>query len=224
MGRPLPGSAEVRIAGYDIEARRLAVDAAGFARRVRTNQVGMLLVRVSPGDPLSTAPLRGVFTPDDAWAATGDLFRCDEDGDYWRVDGIADVIRTANGPVFTTPIRDALGELPAVDLTVAYGVAPSEGEHQLAVAAITLRDGREANAKDLAATLSVLPRALRPALVRVVQRIPVTTWSRPMTAPLRAEGIPEPGDGVQAWYLDRSGEHYRPLTVAARRRLARALA
>jgi putative long chain acyl-CoA synthase len=222
MGRPLPGSGEVRIAGYDIEARRLAVDAAGFARRVSTNQVGMLLVRVSPNDPLSTAPLRGVFSPDDAWAATGDLFRCDEDGDYWRVDGIADVIRAVNGPVFTTPIRDALGELPAVDLAVAYGVAPGRDEHEVAVAAITLRTGRETNAKDIAGAVAVLPRAQRPALVRVVDRIPVTTWFRPMTRPLRAEGIPEPGEGVRAWYLDRSGETYRPLTAAARRRLARA--
>jgi putative long chain acyl-CoA synthase len=182
----------------------------------------MLLVRVGPNDPLSTAPLRGVFSPDDAWAATGDLFRCDEDGDYWRVDGIADVIRTVNGPVFTAPIRDALGELPAVDLAVAYGVVPSGGEHEIAVAAITLRAGRETNASDLSAALSVLPRAQRPALVRVVERIPVTTWFRPMTVPLRVEGIAEPGEGVQAWYLDRSGEHYRPLTAAARRRLARA--
>jgi putative long chain acyl-CoA synthase len=221
MGRPLPGSAEVRIGGYDIEARRLAVDAGGFARRVRTGQTGMLLVRVSPREPLSTAPLRGVFAPDDAWAATGDLFRCDEDGDYWRVDGLSDVIRTAHGPVFTTPIRDALGELPSVDLAVAYGVVPRGREHQVAVAAITLRAGREANADDIAAALAVLPRAQRPAIVRVVDRIPVTTWFRPLTGPLREEGIPEPGEGVQAWYLGRSGDAYRPLTATARRRLVR---
>jgi putative long chain acyl-CoA synthase len=222
MGRPLPGSAEVRIAGYDIEARRLAVDAGGFARRVRTGQTGMLLVRVSPTEPLSSAPLRGVFTPDDAWAATGDLFRCDEDGDYWRVDGTGDVIRTLHGPVFTTPIRDALGELPAIDLAVAYGVVPRGSEHEVAVAAITLRAGREIDAKEIAAALAVLPRAQRPAVVRVVERIPVTTWFRPLTKPLRAEGIPEPGEGVQAWYLPRSGDAYRPLTATARRRLARA--
>jgi putative long chain acyl-CoA synthase len=221
MGRPLPGSAEVRIAGYDIEARRLAVDAAGFARRCATNEVGMLLVRVSPNEPFSTAPLRGVFSPDDAWAATGDLFRCDEERDYWRVDGLSDVILTAHGPVFSTPIRDALGELPAVDLAVAYGVAPRRRGREVAVAAITLRAGRTVDVKDISAALALLPRSQRPTVVRVVDRIPVTTWFRPMTGPLREQGIPEPGDSLQAWYLGRSGDSYRPLTTTAHRRLTR---
>ena len=50
-----------------------------------------------------------MFSRSDAWLATGDLFRRDADGDYWRVDHQADVIRTASGHVFTGPIRDALG-------------------------------------------------------------------------------------------------------------------
>ncbi len=84
----------------------------------------MLLARVRPNEPLSTAPLRGVFTREDAWLQTGDLFTRDSDGDYWRIDGVTDVIHTADGPVFTGPIRNALGDLPAVDLAVAYGVEP----------------------------------------------------------------------------------------------------
>ena len=51
-----------------------------------------------------------MFARDDAWLATGDLFRRDADGDYWRLDSVGDVIRTAAGPVFTAPIRDALGD------------------------------------------------------------------------------------------------------------------
>jgi putative long chain acyl-CoA synthase len=65
--------------------------------------------------------------------ATGDLFRRDHDGDYWRVDSLADVIAASHGPVFTTPIRDALGDLPAVDLAVAYGIRPERSKHELAV-------------------------------------------------------------------------------------------
>jgi putative long chain acyl-CoA synthase len=59
----------------------------------------------------------------------------------------------------------------------------------------------------------------RPLIVRVVDRIPVTTWYRPLTGPLREEGIPDPGERVRAWYLDASGERYRPLTGTARKRL-----
>jgi putative long chain acyl-CoA synthase len=182
----------------------------------------MLLARVSPTDQLSITPLRSLFAADDAWVVTGDLFRRDADGDYWRVDGVGDVIRTADGPVFSTPIRDALGDLDAVDLALAYGVAPERGGPELAVAALTLRPGARINPRELGHALSALPPEGRPAVVHVVQDIPLTTWSRPRAEKLREAGIPEPGEGVQAWYLDAGGERYRPLSAAARRRLLRA--
>jgi putative long chain acyl-CoA synthase len=219
MGRPLPGSAEVRIAEYDLEAGGLVVDRAGFAKRCGTEEVGMLLTKVGPAEPLSVVPLRGVFAPEDWWVATGDLFKRDADGDYWRVDGVRDVIRTGQGPVFTTPIRDALGELPEVDLAVAYGVGPRGGGHQIAIAAITLRAGWELTARELSRALARLPAEQRPLIVRVVDQIPVTTWYRPLTGPLRDEGVPKPGPGTRAWFLDASGERYRPLTETARKRL-----
>jgi putative long chain acyl-CoA synthase len=218
MGRPLPGSAEVRIAAYDLELGRVEQGADGFARECDVDEVGMLLARVRPNEPTSTTPLRGVFSRDDAWLVTGDLFRRDGDGDYWRVDGVADMIRTADGFVFTGPIRDALGDVPAVDLAVAYGVLPPGGEHEVAVAAVTLRAGHELDGGELAGALSSLAPGERPAVVQVVEGIPVTTWFRPLTGPLRELGLPEPGPDVRAWY--REGDAYRPLTDAAHRRLA----
>jgi putative long chain acyl-CoA synthase len=220
MGRPLPGSAEFRIAAYDLSAGGLVADAGGFAKRCGVDEVGMLLARVGPSEPLSVVALRGVFASEDRWVVTGDLFRRDADGDYWRVDGVRDVIRTEHGPVFTTPIRDVLGELREVDLAVSYGVPAPGGEHQVAMAAVTLRQGHELDARVLSRALGHLPEGQRPRVVRVVDRIPVTTWYRPLTGSLREEGIPQPADGVRAWYLDGSGERYRPLTSAARKRLA----
>ena len=102
------------------------------------------------------------------------------------------------------------------DLAVAYGV-PGRGGDELAVAAATLRDGHELTARQLSRALSVLEPAQRPAVVRLVDRIPVTTWYRPITGPLRQEGIPDAGGG---WFLDATGATYRPLSAAARRRLA----
>ncbi len=221
MGRRLPGSAEVRIARYDLDAQGLVLNRDGFAERCRIDEVGMLMARVSPTEPLSITPLRSLFHRDDAWVATGDLFRRDADGDYWRVDGVADVIHTVRGHVFTTPIRDALGDIPAVDLALAYGVRPHEGQPEVAVAAVALRPGQSLTPRELTQGLAVLPPDERPGVVQVVDRIPVTTWFRPMTQELRAAGLPEPGAGVPAWYLDASGETYRPLTAAARQRLMR---
>ena len=219
LGRPLPGSAEVRLARYDIGAGGLVAGRDGMASEAAPDEVGMLLARVRPNEPLSVVPLRGVFAAGDAWLVTGDLFRRDADGDYWRVDAVADVINTPQGQIFSTPIRDALGELPAVDLAVAYGIPleNSAGE-QLAVAALTLRKGHELVPRELAAVLGMLAPEQRPSVVHVVDRIPVTTWYRPITQPLREAGLPEPREGIRAWYR-ASGETYRSLTVTARRRL-----
>jgi putative long chain acyl-CoA synthase len=220
MGRPLPGSAEVRIAQYDVERGEYALDADGFARQCAAGETGMLLVRADPDQETSATRLRGMFSRGDSWVESRDLFRRDGDGDYWRVDGVLDVIHTASGPVFRAPIRAALGNLPAVDLAVAYGVLSSGSEHEVAVAAVTLQPGADLHPRDLKASLEGLPLAQRPAIVHVVDEIPVTTWFRPLTGGLRATGIPEPGEGVRAWYLDPAAGTYRPLTAAAHRRLA----
>src|SRR5205085_4671441 len=81
MGRPLPGSSEVRIAEYDLDAIGLVIGRSGFVKERGIDEIGLLLVRVDPGEPLSVVPLRGVFASEDAWLATGDLFRRDADGD-----------------------------------------------------------------------------------------------------------------------------------------------
>ncbi len=200
VGRPLPGSARLRVAAYDLQLGELEHGADGFARECGIDEVGMLLTRVRGGERPSGAPLRGVFAREDSWLQTGDLFRRDGDGDYWRVDAVADVIHTGSGPVFTAPIRDALYELPAVDLAVVYGVKPAGDGTEVAVAAITLRADHELSARELVAALAGLDAHRRPAVVQLVDRIPVTPWYRPLTAPLRDAGLPEPSDRV--WYLD----------------------
>jgi putative long chain acyl-CoA synthase len=218
MGRPLPGTPEVRIAAYDQESEQLILGGGGFVRRCKADEVGLLLARARPSDA-SVTPMRGVFSRDDAWLSTGDLFRRDADGDYWRLDGVYDVIHTADGPVLAAPIRDALSDVPAVDLAVAYGLRPAVGAEELAVAAVTVCPGQKVSVETLSQALGEVPEGHRPAVVHVIDEMPVTTWFRPITGPLRRAGLPEPAEG-RAWYLDRGGKRYRPLTDAARRRLS----
>ena len=147
MGRPLPGSPEVRLAAYDIEAGELVLGADGFVAECGPDEVGMLLARSREASGTATLSLRGVFQRDDAWLATGDLFRRDSDGDFWRLDSVRELIHSASGPVFTAPIRDALGDLPAVDIAVAYGVAGTQGSRSRgrgrdAAARVPARRGR----------------------------------------------------------------------------------
>jgi putative long chain acyl-CoA synthase len=215
MGRPLPGSAEVRIAACDFGTGELVLRKDGFARECGPDEIGMLLARVGRSEQMSTTVLRGVFARSDAWLPTGDLFRRDNDGDFWRIDSQADVIHTRDGIVFPGPIRDALGEIPAVDLSLAYGVIPEGEELAVTIAALTLREGHQLDERDLSGALAHLPTMLRPSIVRVVDSIPVTTWYRPLAGPLREAGVPEPGEGVQAWYLDTEADAYRPLAAPA---------
>ena len=150
LGRPLPGSANVAIAAYDTQSGRLGVGPRGFTARCEDGETGMLLAQVDPDETsLTTTPLRGVFARDDAWLATGDLFRRDEDGDHWLVGSVASLIDTAAGHVAPYPIQDALADVEAIDLAVAYGVPARDGE--VAVAAVTVRDGHELSAADVTA-------------------------------------------------------------------------
>jgi putative long chain acyl-CoA synthase len=222
MGRPLPGSAEVRLAAYDVETGQYLMDEEGFAIPCGPEEVGMLLSRVHGETAATSTQLRGMFQRGDVWLEIGDLFRRDIDGDYWRVDGVGEAIRTQHGPVFTGPIRDSLYGLPSVDLVVAYGLIPAGSEREIAVAAVTLREGRGLKARDVTGALAALPPQERPAIIHVVDEIPLTAWFRPLTGPLKERGIPAPREDVRAWYLDPERDAYRPLTAAAHRRLARA--
>ncbi|MFZ0040378.1 MAG: AMP-binding protein, partial [Solirubrobacteraceae bacterium] len=126
MGRQLPGSPEVRLAAFDLRSEELEIGRDGFVRACGTDEIGLLLARARTVETAGAIPMRGVFARDDAWLSTGDLFRRDDEGDYWRIDSVRDVIHTEHGPMFTAPIRDALSDLPAVDLSVAYGVGVGE--------------------------------------------------------------------------------------------------
>ncbi|MGH9136355.1 MAG: AMP-binding protein [Acidimicrobiales bacterium] len=218
-GKPLPGSVDVRIAQYDTESGRLVEGPDGFAVPCRRGEVGMLLsrARTERGGLLGT-PLRGVFNKGDEWQITGDLFLRDEDGDFWWVDHIQALVRTASGPVPSIPIEDALGWVEAVDLAIAFGVPAADG-NEIVVAAVSLRDGYELDGAALAGALRDFADRERPAVVRIVDEIPLTTWYRPLKAPVREQGVPPMAEGGTAWVWDAKSGGYRPLTEAARKRL-----
>jgi putative long chain acyl-CoA synthase len=128
------------------------------------------------------------------------------------------LFNTGTGPVAPRPIEDALGALPGVRATVAYGI-PIARDTQLAAAAVTVHGEAKLEPALLTRSLAALAPADRPSIVRVVQAIPVTASYRPITRGLRDEGLPTP-DGATTFYLDAAGR-YRPLTEAARRRLTK---
>ncbi|AEF39966.1 AMP-binding protein [Hoyosella subflava] len=222
-GRPIPGSATIRLAAYDVEQDRFIEDDRGFVREAADGDVGRLLAHPRTGMELSSNEMRGVFRAGDAWIATDHLFRRDDSGDYWMVDNRNSVIRTERGVVFALPIEDALAEIDALDLAVVYGVPA--GKRTLVIAALSLRlwmpEGASQKAEvkpgHLNNALSILPEGQRPDIVHVVDEIPLTTWYRPKTRALAADGVP--AAGVNCWYYDPDNHQYRRLTEAARKRV-----
>jgi putative long chain acyl-CoA synthase len=209
MGRPLPGTAEVRVVALDLASRQLQVTAGGFARECLTDEIGLLLTRVPPGQADAHAVLRGVFAIGDAWRSTGDLFLRDDQGDLWLAGSVAEIVDTARGPVLPAGTRFCLGNIPSVDLLVAYGV--KDGDERVLVGAVTLLPGTELSTADLDAAMDRLPRRHRPRYVQVVASIPLTTWARPIWRNLQKRGVPKPARRRRIWRIDPETGHYHPL-------------
>jgi len=209
MGKPLPGTAEVRVAGYDLATGRLALAGDGLGRECRVDEVGLLLARVKPTDWSVAEPLRDVFEPNDTWQSTGDLFLRDEHGDLWLAGSAADVVMTADGPALPAGARFTLGTIPSVDLVVAYGV--HEGDGDVLVAVVSLRGGAELTTGDIEKAVHKLPPVQRPSYVQVVPSIPVTTWHRPLWRPLQAEGVPRATRTRKVWRRAADKAHYEPV-------------
>lgn len=197
IGRPLPGSAEPAVVAYDFERGEVVRDSHGRAMRVSAGRAGMLVARLSARAAERAASgasagrlLRGLFAEGDTWLATGDLARYDEDGDFWLVDRIADVIRSAEGPIPSRPIEETLYDLPEVAVAVVHGLELEGAESEVPVAAIELCAGAELDHAELFRLLSEQhPEASWPRVVRIVGEIPMTEGYRPLKAGLRREGV-----------------------------------
>ncbi|MGU3583974.1 AMP-binding protein [Rhodococcus sp. C26F] len=209
-GRPLPGSADVRLAAYDAGVGRLVEDERGFVREAQVGEVGLLLGRPGPAASAITGVMRGVFEPGDVWVPTDNLFRRDDDGDYWLLDSRRTVIPTFHGPVFTQSVEDVLEAIPRVDLAVAYGI--SVGGRDIAVAGCSLRGNRTPTAAEITAAFDSVPADERPDLVHVVPDIPLGPSYRPSADRLREQGLPVPT--VRTWYLNPDTGTYKRFTKA----------
>jgi putative long chain acyl-CoA synthase len=215
-GRPLPGAGRIELAAYDTEHDLILETERGFVQLAEVNQVGVLLAASNgPIDP-SASVKRGVFAPGDTWISTENLFRRDEDGDYWLLGRRGSVVHTARGLVYSEPVTDALGLINGVDLAVTYNVP--FGSLEVAVSAVTLLPGASITAADLTEAVAEMPVGLGPDIVCVVQQMTLSATYRPTVSALRAAGIPKSGRHV--WYFDTASLQYRRLTPAVRAELS----
>lgn len=225
VGRPIPGSAEVALAMYDPRRRALMRDDSGFCSRVGDGESGLLLARIErERGSLAGKPLRSVFETADAWHPTGDLFTRDDDGDYWLVDHVDDLIHGPHGAIPSIRIEEAVWQIEAVSMAAAYGVRIPGVSFEVPVVTVVLRSGARLDpARLLEQVESQLEPESVPLIVRTALQLPMTAGYRARKGPLREAGIgPVDFTGESFWY-DASAGVYRRLDAAAYARLCRTL-
>ncbi|MCP3986210.1 MAG: AMP-binding protein [bacterium] len=215
VGRPLPGGAELAVAAWDLDAGELVREASDFAKHCPRGETGLLLAHVDLGrGEMVGRPMRGVFEAGDAWLRTGALVRVDQDGDYWLVDTLSNLVHGHAGAVPTLPIESVLTtELDFVDEAAVFGLQLPGLQHEVLAAAVTLREG--AKLDPLALRHKVQSRLVaphRPRVIRVLPELPKTAGQRVRKQPLREEGLGlEEGGGETLWWAPDE-EAYQPLS------------
>lgn len=82
----------------------------------------------------------------DGWMFTGDVAKMDEDGYFYIVDRVKDMVNISGFKVFTRELDDVLAKHPDIDMAATIGIAdPDRPGSERVAAAIVLKPGIEAN-------------------------------------------------------------------------------
>jgi len=123
------------------------------------------------------------------WFHTGDAFRVDEQGRYFFVDRIKDVIRRRGENISSFELEAEVCAHPAVKEAVAVAV-PSEMSEDEVLVVVTPQPGAPLDPADLIAFLAErVPHFMVPRYVRLVDDLPKTASGKLQKHVLRQEGV-----------------------------------
>jgi acyl-CoA synthetase (AMP-forming)/AMP-acid ligase II len=102
----------------------------------------------------------------DGWFYTGDVAKMDEDGYFYIVDRVKDMVNVSGFKVFTRELDDVLVKHPDIELAATLGVPdPKRPGSERVVAAIMLKPGVEANDAEKQKILDYLRENVAPYCV-----------------------------------------------------------
>ena len=130
----------------------------------------------------------------DGWLRTGDMAREDEQGFYYIVDRVKDMIVTGGFNVFPREVEDVVAEHPAVAQVCVIGT-PDQKWGEAVTAVIVLRPEYPSDAETIAALTCEIQAAVKerkgsvqsPKQVVVVDSLPVTALGKPDKKAVRAQ-------------------------------------
>ena len=130
----------------------------------------------------------------DGWLHTGDMAREDEDGYWFIVDRVKDMIVTGGFNVFPREVEDVVAEHPSVAQVCVIGT-PDEKWGEAVTAVIVLRPDADSSADAVARVTTEIQAAVKdrkgsvhsPKQVIVVDSVPVTALGKPDKKAVRAQ-------------------------------------
>lgn len=128
------------------------------------------------------------------WLHTGDMAREDDDGFFYIVDRVKDMIVTGGFNVFPREVEDVVAEHPAVAQVCVIGT-PDEKWGEAVTAVIVLRPGHPSDEDSVASLTAEIQAAVKerkgsvqsPKQVVVVDSVPVTALGKPDKKAVRAQ-------------------------------------
>lgn len=181
IGRRLPGSVDVALVRYDFDGETLRRE-GGRWLRADAGQWGVALAR-APSDATGENVVVDAFEPGDRWWRTGDVLERDADGDYWFIDRLGDILRTAAGPVSSRAVEQAL--LEGLD-AARVAVFVRGGTIYAAISSGAGARGPIDGASLGRALVDVAPAAWPQRVLVVDGDLPLTDGYRPLKSALRA--------------------------------------
>ncbi len=210
----IPGCSEVALVYWDYEKNRPFLDAAGYLCPVPDGTTGMLLSKTEKGTEHHGEQLiYNVFEKGDCWQISGVLFRVDEDGEYHFVDRISNLIRTKDDWLPTLTIENAAWQLDCVSAVAAYGLSLDGNEYEVPSVAIQLRAKAKFSVHEFSETVAKeLDAKNRPAVVRIVDNLPMTPGQQIKKSILQTENIPDAAlQRGKSYWFNPEAEQYEPL-------------
>jgi fatty-acyl-CoA synthase len=227
VGRVPPyvrGQFNVRLIRFDVETETPVRGADGFCIETEPGEVGECVGEIRASDARAEFAgyadkaasekkvLRGVFEAGDAWFATGDLMRQDEEGYLYFVDRVGDTFRWKGENVSTSEVAEQLAGLPGIREVSVYGVVVEGQEGRAGMASLVVAPDFDLKAFAAGVDARLAPYA-RPVFLRLRAEIETTGTFKYRKTELATQGF-DPAVIREPLFVRSGAKGYVKLTKA----------